>query len=232
MVDLASNVNMHATFVAAGPGIRKQGPVRRRPRGRPGADDRLPDGHPRPDQRPRQDPVRPVPRPRASTRKPRSSRSATTTASSIPLSRGRRQRVGAASTRPSPSAARPTSSRGSTSTAEARTATDGTTHRGRRRLGRRHAAHLQLLRRHADDRDHEHDGLSARTRWATTTSTTAQTYLRTDADPAGQLSRTCRPTSSTRRPASRRRVEAVAGLQLRRLQARRRRLHARPSCRR
>ena len=26
-VDLASNVNMHATFVAAGPGIRKQGPV-------------------------------------------------------------------------------------------------------------------------------------------------------------------------------------------------------------
>jgi len=27
LVDLANNVNMHATFVAAGPGIRKQGPV-------------------------------------------------------------------------------------------------------------------------------------------------------------------------------------------------------------
>ena len=29
---------------------------------------------------------------------------------------------------------------------------------GRRRLGRRDAADLELLRRHADDRDHEHDG--------------------------------------------------------------------------
>ncbi|MER3514550.1 MAG: hypothetical protein C4310_09315, partial [Chloroflexota bacterium] len=27
LVDLAHNVNMHATFIAAGPGIRKQGPV-------------------------------------------------------------------------------------------------------------------------------------------------------------------------------------------------------------
>ena len=28
LVDLAHNVNMHATFVAAGPGIRKRGPSR------------------------------------------------------------------------------------------------------------------------------------------------------------------------------------------------------------
>ena len=36
-VDLASGVNMHATFVAAGPGIRKQGSGVGCPRGRPGA---------------------------------------------------------------------------------------------------------------------------------------------------------------------------------------------------
>ena len=68
-VDLASGVNMHATFVAAGPGIRKQGPVAGRARHRPGAHHLLPAGLPRPDQRPRQDPVQPAPNP-ASSRKP------------------------------------------------------------------------------------------------------------------------------------------------------------------
>ena len=80
-VDLANSVNMHATFVAAGPGIRKQEPGRRRPRDRPGADHRLPAWG---------SPARPTPaarsstscsRARAATRKPRSSTSATSTAS-------------------------------------------------------------------------------------------------------------------------------------------------------
>ena len=57
-VDLAASVNMHATFVAAGPGIRQAGAGSGRPRHRPGADHLVPAGRPRPDQRPRQDPLR------------------------------------------------------------------------------------------------------------------------------------------------------------------------------
>ena len=61
LVDLASNVNMHATFVAAGPGIRKQDPV-----AGVRAVDLAPTlafllGHPWPAERARQDPLQPVP---------------------------------------------------------------------------------------------------------------------------------------------------------------------------
>ena len=82
------NVNMHATFVAAGPGIRKQSPV-----AGVRAIDLAPTlaflmGIPGPAERPREDPLRPDAEPRASTRRSRSSTSATTTASS---SRSRRR---------------------------------------------------------------------------------------------------------------------------------------------
>ena len=42
----------------------------------------------------------------------------------------------------------------------------------------RDPAHLQLLRRYAHHADDEHDGLRRRRRWATTTSTEGQAYLR------------------------------------------------------
>ena len=80
-VDLASGVNMHATFVAAGPGIRHQGPVQGVRAIDLAPTISLPAGHPRPDQRPRQDPLQAASRTRASTRKPPSSTSATSTAS-------------------------------------------------------------------------------------------------------------------------------------------------------
>ena len=46
LVDLPHNVNMHATFIAAGPGIRVEHARSGRPRDRPGADRRVPDGDP------------------------------------------------------------------------------------------------------------------------------------------------------------------------------------------
>ena len=57
-VDIAHNLNMHGTFVAAGPGIRNRGPVGRHQGGRRRADPGLPHGHPRPPDRPGPDPVR------------------------------------------------------------------------------------------------------------------------------------------------------------------------------
>ena len=55
------NVNMHGTFIAAGPGIRDRRPDPGRARDRRRADDRVPDGHPRSAERPRRDPLRPAP---------------------------------------------------------------------------------------------------------------------------------------------------------------------------
>ncbi len=62
LVDLAHNVNMHATFIASGPGIAQEvaGPPRRAgDRHRP--DGRVPAPHPGPAERTREDPVRPPP---------------------------------------------------------------------------------------------------------------------------------------------------------------------------
>ena len=58
LVDLAHNINMHATFVAGGPGVKHKDHVDGRAGDRPRADARVPDGHPRPAERPRQDPLR------------------------------------------------------------------------------------------------------------------------------------------------------------------------------
>ncbi len=55
LVNLERNVNMHATFIAAGPDIERPGEARSRGAGdRRRPDDRLPDGHTRAAERPRQ----------------------------------------------------------------------------------------------------------------------------------------------------------------------------------
>ena len=54
LVNIPRNVNMHATFIAAGPDIKAGQGRRGRPGDRPRSDDRLPDGHPRAAERARQ----------------------------------------------------------------------------------------------------------------------------------------------------------------------------------
>ena len=81
LVDLAHNVNMHATFVASGPGVRKHGDRSRACGDRRRADDRVPARHPGAAERARSDPLRPAAEPRPVPRDRRSSTSATTTVS-------------------------------------------------------------------------------------------------------------------------------------------------------
>ena len=77
----------------------------------------------------------------------------------VPLAEAADNLVGdGLSTRPSRSAARRSSSSGSTSTGAEAARTASIDDRRRRLVRRRDAADLGLLRRQADDRDHEHDG--------------------------------------------------------------------------
>ena len=91
LVDLAHNVNMHATFVAAGPGIRNQNPIAGRAGDRRRADALVPaSGIPGPQNARARSCTSLLPSPgRATLRERRSSTSATTTASSCRSARRR-----------------------------------------------------------------------------------------------------------------------------------------------
>ena len=68
-VDLENNINMHATFVLGGPGVKHKKDIAGPAGDRHRPDARVPDGHPRPAERARPDPLRRSSRaPRASAR--------------------------------------------------------------------------------------------------------------------------------------------------------------------
>ena len=159
-VDLANNINMHAMFVMAGPGVKHKDKS---------TDLRavdiaptlvVPDGHPGAAERARRDPLRP------DQGAPRSSSEVTILdvsdwhAQLTPLAEA--ADTAPATRRRSRSAARRSSRPGSTSTRpKPRRAGDnsaGVIESWPRRLVRRDPTDLELLRRQADAPDHEHDG--------------------------------------------------------------------------
>ena len=93
-------------------------------------------------------------------------------------------------------------------------AEDGSITVAGRRRGRRDAADLVLLRRHADDRAHEPDGLRRRRRSATTTSTRARSTCATTLIPLAQLpvlvGQRRRQRTARRRPSGRRRRRSTS----------------------
>ena len=226
-VNLTGNINMHATFVAGGPGLQAQGPRQGAPCDRHRTDARLPDGHPRPAERARADPLR---RRRGcreadgghDPRHQRLPRSAGAARRGVGQRRvARRQRSVRDRRLGVPEDVVPDLRGRGGAVGQGRQAERDRD--GCRRLGRRDAADLRVLQRRADDRSHEHDGNRHRR--------AREPQLRPRAgqpppqpDPAGELPvRLVEPRGRQRQHAGR--VVAVARVQVRpRRQARHRRL--------
>ena len=219
LVDLEHNVNMHAHLHRRRPGHRPGRTRRRRPGHRRRPDDGLPARHPRAAERPRQDPLRHPAQGGDDLREITILDISDFHGQLMPLSEAadnlERRRGG-----------NPTSPIGGAAflkpwfdayRAEARSGVD---RRDRRRRGRRRTPPISaLLRRHADDRDHEHDGLQRRR--------PGQPQLRPrrgvpgdELIPLAEFPMTSRPTSSTPNGQDAGRVVAVGDLRRRRRQGR------------